>query len=391
MTPSRRFIPTLVARRRALHVARRLLRASHAALPALLGAALVASAGLSTQALARHGAPSAPPALLSSAPADGASPQQQARWLQRIADAATRLDYEGTFVNQREGTVQSFRITHAAGPGDDGYLQVDALDGTPRTTLTHLGRRLTFLPGRKTLMIAAQQDAAVFPSLFKPTGVDALLDVYSVRPLGTHRVAGRSCELTELRPKDALRFTYRFCADSATGLLLSAQTVDRQDVVLEQVAFTGLRIGGLGETERLALERRYNERNGWQVIDVPTVAALGPAVNAAGSAAAGDARRLNCDVPGFRKLGEWRQAMAARAPGQAPVSVVQAVFGDGVTGVSVFLEPVGTSNRQARQVRSGATNLIAEQHGEQWVTVVGEAPIETLQRFASSLEYKAAK
>lgn len=299
--------------------------------------------------------------------------------LRQIPEAAATLDYEGTFVNQREGAVQSFRLSHVGGAREGGYTQIETLDGTPRSVISHGERKLTFLPQRKTVIASTQLNASTFPVLFSAERVDAVLRNYEVHALGEDRVAGQACHLSELRPRDAQRYTYRLCTERATGLLLRAQIFDAQQRPIEQVGFTDLHIGALPEARRRALVQRFDAQSGWTRIDVPLAPVRADEATL----------RLREPVPGFSALGEWRQPMAARAPGEEPVSVVQAVFSDGVTGVSVFVEPVGTSSREARRVANGATHLLSSRQGDVWVTVVGEAPFATLQRFASSIEYKA--
>ena len=69
--------------------------------------------------------------------------------------------------------------------------------------------------------------------------------------------------------------------------------------------------------------------------------------------------------------------------------MVQAIYSDGLTYVSVFIEPYD-ARRHLRpiQTSSGATQTLMRRLGESWVTVVGDVPIVTLRRFAAALEPK---
>ena len=70
-----------------------------------------------------------------------------------------------------------------------------------------------------------------------------------------------------------------------------------------------------------------------------------------------------------------------------PQAVLQAVFSDGLTHVSVFLEPYRPQHhRREVQARQGATATVTRRHGEHWVTAVGDVPPATLQLFADAIE-----
>jgi sigma-E factor negative regulatory protein RseB len=80
------------------------------------------------------------------------------------------------------------------------------------------------------------------------------------------------------------------------------------------------------------------------------------------------------------------QIADVRAP---PTQAVQAVFSDGITYVSVFIEPYN-ADRHPRPVITvvGATQTLMSRHGDFWVTVVGDVPAITLRAFSTALERK---
>jgi sigma-E factor negative regulatory protein RseB len=69
--------------------------------------------------------------------------------------------------------------------------------------------------------------------------------------------------------------------------------------------------------------------------------------------------------------------------------ILQAIYSDGLTHVSVFIEPFNAI-RHTRQLHAfvGATQTLMRKHGEWWVTVVGDVPPGTLRMFANGLEHK---
>jgi len=69
--------------------------------------------------------------------------------------------------------------------------------------------------------------------------------------------------------------------------------------------------------------------------------------------------------------------------------VLQSVFSDGLTHVSVFIEPYDAKrHRQPMRTSQGATHTLMSRHGDWWVTVMGEVPLATAQQFEAALERK---
>ena len=68
---------------------------------------------------------------------------------------------------------------------------------------------------------------------------------------------------------------------------------------------------------------------------------------------------------------------------------IQAIFSDGLTYVSVFIEPYRADRHGEPMLASlGATQTLTQRQGDWWVTVVGDTPPATLRMFAAALERK---
>ena len=337
-------------------------------LPAFLYCAAVLLTALS-------GVPSA--SAQGASAANPAARQAAAQWLDRIHVAAQQQNYEGTFVYQRGNFVQSSRITHYA-TRDGEYEQLESLDGKPRRMLRHNDDLYTFVPERHLLVVEKRQNKDSFPALLATSG-DEVLAVYEPRLVGTDRVAGVDAQVIQLDPKDAYRFAYRFWADAKTGLLLRAQTLDRNGQVLEQLSFTQIRIGV--PVDKAPIANGMRNTAGWTVVHPPLETVDMEAQGWTFPSA----------VPGFRKIRELRRPMAARDPSDPPIPVDQAVFTDGLAAISIFVEPVEHNSRKEGTGSSGATHVLVKRHGNYWITLLGEVPETTLQQFASAIEYKAPR
>ena len=68
--------------------------------------------------------------------------------------------------------------------------------------------------------------------------------------------------------------------------------------------------------------------------------------------------------------------------------VLQSVFSDGLTQVSVFVEPFDARRHQASRSRVGATHSVSSPFKEWWITVVGDVPMATAEAFLKALERK---
>jgi sigma-E factor negative regulatory protein RseB len=323
-------------------------------------------------------------ALLSVSPraalaqADVSVRQQAANWLDRIHEAAQRENYEGVFVYQHDNFVQSSRIAHYAVRGDGEFESLESLDGPPRKLLRHDDDLYTFVPERHLCVIEKRLNRDAFPALMSESGAQ-VLSVYDPKLLSGDRVAGLDAQVIELDPKDAYRFAYKLWADAKTGLLLRVQTLDASGHVLEQMAFTQVRIGV--PAQKAAIAAGMRDTKGWTLVRPP--------VSPIDMEAQG--WRIAPDIPGFQRIRELRRPMAAREAGEPPIPVDQAEFSDVLSTISVFVEPVEKNSRKEGSGSTGATHVLVTRYRDYWVTVLGEVPQATLQRFASAIEYKATK
>ncbi|KXU88618.1 sugar dehydratase [Paraburkholderia monticola] len=301
-----------------------------------------------------------------------------AELLDRIHQAAQQQNYEGAFVYQRGNFVQTSRIAHYSTHTDGEFEQLESLDGKPRKMLRHNDDMYTFVPERHLVVVEKRQNKDAFPALLAVNG-EQVLSVYEPKMLGDDRVAGVDSLVMELDPKDAYRFAYKLWADKKTGLLLRAQTLDPNGQVLEQLSFSQVRIGV--PVDKAAIVNGIRNLSGWTIVRPP--------VEPVDMAAQG--WQIAPSVPGFHMIRQLRRPMASSEAGRPPIPVDQAVFSDGLTAISVFVEPVENNTRKEGTGDSGATHVLVKRQGDFWITLLGEVPQTTLQQFASAIEYKAPK
>jgi sigma-E factor negative regulatory protein RseB len=323
------------------------------------------------------------------AQADGPQEHRQdaTYWLARIHEAAGKRNYQGTFVVSAGGSVASARIVHFC-KGVSQFERIESLDGQKRQIYRHDDVVHSFWPRERIAVIETRQAMREFPALLT-AGVDRIAEHYTVEPLGDGRVAGHEAHVLLLRPKDAWRFGYRLWAEQQSGLLLRAEVFDAREVVLEASAFSEVMIGVKPQPERVLQAMKQLE--GYDV-KRPVLTTTDPA---------GEGWVFKQMPPGFRHVSSVKRPMAhPTASGQAAEpdtatfdsgppfgQVLQSIYSDGLTHVSVFIEPYDAGlHRREMLMAMGATQTLVRRQGDWWITVIGDVPPLTLRAFADGLE-----
>ncbi|MDQ6684299.1 MAG: transcriptional regulator, partial [Pseudomonadota bacterium] len=168
-------------------------------------------------------------------------PGEVRSWLLRIHDAASRRNFQGTFVVSGGGNVASARIAHYY-DGPDQYERIESLDGKQRKVFRHNDLVQTVWPGSHVAMIEQRGLLNSFPALLQG-GDDGISERYEVRLDGVERVAGHEADVLVVRPRDTLRYGYRLAADRSSGLLLRVDVIGEHGDILETSAFSEVTIG----------------------------------------------------------------------------------------------------------------------------------------------------
>jgi sigma-E factor negative regulatory protein RseB len=301
------------------------------------------------------------------------APRTEAQWIQAVRVAAHKVNYSGTIVYQAGGEIASSRITHLF-DGTKSVERIQTLDGKPREYIRLRSDSddvvQCLIPENRKVLVERRSNEETFPALSNATPTEILKN-YVVRLGPVERVAGLECQTLILEPRDSLRYGYRLWAERVTGLLLKAQTLNEQREVLEQIAFSDIRLGERIDRTRLkpgwltdgwAVERsEYHKtdltQHGWHV---PAPA-------------------------GFRRTKEVARRMAG-------TDALQVVFSDGLATLSVFIEPSADRKKATDAVQMhGPTSAYSRRIGEALVTVVGEVPPGTIRAVADSVEFRGPR
>lgn len=310
-------------------------------------------------------------------------------WIERLQAAATGQSYEGTLVFSAGSVVSSSRVAHYALDGQV-YEQIEALDGRAARSYRHNDTVVSFWPDKRVVTVGRRDET--WASSLRAAPQERLQAHYEARPLGADLIAGRRAQVLLLSPRDEWRYAQRLWLDAATGLMLRADVLGARGEVLESSSFSAIEIGVRPQADvvRSAMRRT----GGWQVMALPSLPAR----------LQEEGWSLSELPPGFQLTGCVRKpvvmpasesradAGTAQAPGARPETpapdTLHAVFSDGLTRVSMFIEPRQPGRpAQTLATRLGATHTLAQPLGEHWrLVLMGDVPITTLRRFASAVE-----
>ena len=335
---------------------------------ALSAATRVAAVGMLAAAL---GASPASAGITSSA-----EPREVRLWLMRIHNAAGQRNFQGTFVVSAAGSISSARIAHFY-EGSHQFERIEPLDGQARHVLRHDNVVHTVWPLNKVALVEQRDAINSFPSMLLD-GDDRIVDFYEVQPQKSERVAGHDADVLWLKPRDAFRYGYRLWAETHSGLLLRAEVLNERGEVLEVSAFSEVSIGVRSQPELVLQPMR--KQAGYRIVK--------PVLSPTQLSAEGWGLRQG--VAGFRQLSCIRRPLEllGGVDSKLPATeALQTVFTDGITYVSVFIEPFDAQRHVRPAINTvGATQTLTSRHGNFWLTVVGDVPTVTLRAFVAALE-----
>lgn len=314
--------------------------------------------------------------------------------IQRVRDAGRQSSFVGTFVVSADGQMTSSRITHY-GDGRNQIELVESLDGQLRKVFRHNDEVRVLWPQSHHASIERRGPLRAFPGTI--TGGASGLDRYSVVHASDDRVAGLPAQVVLFKPRDELRFAQRWWLERQSGLLLRADMLGPHGEVLESSAFSSLQIGA-----RVAPQPLLNEM---RKLD-------GYHVNHSGQTSTNlsdEGWSLEPQVPGFLPISCIRRSVTlplrtprpragtpasdpsapTEPPGGNGTALLQAIFGDGLTHVSIFIEPfTAHPGRTEAHAVLGATHAVTRHFGDWWITAVGDVPPQTLEQFVQALQYR---
>jgi sigma-E factor negative regulatory protein RseB len=286
--------------------------------------------------------------------------------LAEMASAMRTLDYQGSFIYQHSGRIDTLRVFHSGAPRERERLI--SLNG-PRSEVIRSGNTITCVqPDNSAILYSSAPGRGLLP-LVPDTADETLREFYRISVSGTDRVAGYSADIVDIFPRDAYRYGYRLWIEKETRLLLKSVVIDNKRKPLEQVMFVSLEIGTPPNDTDL-IPRQSNL--------LSTTAAPNDEVELRG----GSAWNVGRPPPGFT----FRSARRSR---EAVEGAQHLIYSDGLASVSIYVEPRTENSTEMTTLAGRGTMNIYTYSNEDWqFTVLGDVPVATVTAIAQSLERK---
>jgi sigma-E factor negative regulatory protein RseB len=323
-------------------------------------------------------------ALLTSLPQRSQGADDPRDWLQKMNQALSTRNYDGTFFHLSEGRVETMRIMHRV-RGGRVTERLQSLDGSGREFVRNNGELTCYLPDQHTVLVEPRPDHGPFLGSLPQFGAD-VNEFYRIESLPDARILGRKARVIAVNPKDQFRFGYRLWLDEGTAMPLKTQLCDSRGQVIEQIFFA-----------RLEMPENIPDSDLNPVVHTEGMRWVRQGPSHDGASPALSAFRASELPPGFHLT-----VAGAQTIGDATVPASHLVYSDGLATVSVFVEAppadanpgTGADTAQSgpaeppmqglARVGSGfAFSTVVQGHQ---VTAVGEVPAQTVEFIAHSVK-----
>lgn len=315
-----------------------------------------------------------PMAALADEPAD---------WLVKLSDAARTASYQGIIIYRGNDILETFRVAHRNQNGTE-LERVQSLNGEPRDILKENDKVICLLPRDRKVSVNRPTPKGLFPTL-NPERLKQITQVYEFDDLGTARVAGRTCHGVAITPRDQFRYGYEIWADTQTAVPLKVNLIGRDGTMMEQMMFTEVDFPASIPDVAFAMPQPDANRVERVVHEAPAMQggalASAPPMPVPVPAPETVAWDINHLPPGFHiTLRELRVL-----PNNGG-TVEHLLISDGLSAISIFSAHRTVPGKPLNGVSQiGAVNAYGRMIGTFHVTVVGEAPPETVKMIGDGL------
>ena len=305
-------------------------------------------------------------------------------WLIQMSNAARTSNYQGVLVYRGDELLETFRVTHRFADGAERE-RVQSMTGEVREVLKKMDAITAILPKDRRMVFNRPTPKSLFPAL-SGKRLEQIAAMYDVKDIGNSRIAGRMCRGITIAPRDAFRYGYELWADRETAVPLKVTLVDKARRGIEQMFFTEVDFPSTIPDE--AFER-----------DLPAEsirASTNTAASAITTAQASEplAEPVVAPMPGFSKLPPGfrvvRHEVRMLPDGSREDHFV---LSDGLSAISVFraVRITETDRTAQRLDQMGAVNAYSRLVGRMHVTVVGEAPQQTVKMIGDNYQAVSAE
>lgn len=288
--------------------------------------------------------------------------------LERTANAARLLNYDGQFIYQNGNQSRTVQISHMNSGGNEVARNI-VLEDKPREVYSQGSDIVIFQPKNKKVLIEKRRGQNLFPAML-PTDMSLLKGSYKAELGKDDRIADRATQTINLIPNDIYRYTYKVWMDNESGLLLKLAVMNSKNEVLEQVYFNQVNL--LNSQDFKGLVPNIDVKKQYEILDTTSLSRVK------------EDWTLTQMPAGYREIDNIEREVSSDHH-----KVNQIIFSDGIASFSLFIEPLVKGVRPKTGIMPmGSTNICANVVDGHQIIVVGEVPAATVQMVAKSVNFK---
>ena len=287
------------------------------------------------------------------------------KYLQFMQRSYKELNYELLYLNSLQNQIEPKQLIHGVIDNQEiAYFRY--LNGAMRESLQFGGKISYFEQGLQAYSLQSTHDRSVFANIANFDFVNGQ-NSYEYIILGKGRIAGKETIAIRMISKDEYRYSYIIWLDVNSYLPLRLDTLNKSNLILEQVMAVSLHIT---ETINPWLETLSKQQLP-QLLHLPQ-----------SSLQQIPQWKVNWLPTGFKVVKNDQHKLVMYK--NEPVSYI--MLNDGIASVSIYISAKKISlDEKQKIIQRGATVLYTYQKDDIEVNVVGDIPVVTAKRLIESV------
>ncbi|MCG6201491.1 MucB/RseB C-terminal domain-containing protein [Psychromonas antarctica] len=286
-------------------------------------------------------------------------------YLQFMQKSYKELNYELLYLNSLQSQVEPKQLIHGV-VDDQEIAYFRFLNGAMRESLQYSGKISYFEQGTQAYTLESTLNRSVFANIAN-FDYEKGQDSYEYIILGKGRIAGKQAIAIRMISKDEYRYSYIVWLDVDSYLPLRLDTLNKSNLILDQVMVVSLLISEkvspwLDKLSKQQLPQLLNlpqasqkEKSEWAINWLPT---------------------------GFNVVRNDQHKLVMH--NNEPVSYI--MLNDGIVSVSIYISAKKiTLDEKQKVIQRGATVLYTYQKGDIEINIIGDIPVVTAKRLIESI------
>ncbi|BCE01019.1 MucB/RseB C-terminal domain-containing protein [Marinicellulosiphila megalodicopiae] len=290
-------------------------------------------------------------------------------WFDRMGNAITERDYQGTYIVRGEDKLFAYYLQHTY-KNNQSVERILQLDQDGIEIISNETSIIQVTPSQLKPQLTHISKPSPF-SIFANLNSDQLLNNYEISLQPKERICGHQAIVLELNA-DQWRHSYRIWIEESSALPLKIAMVDSKNQTIEEYRFIDIEIKQQGEFVTLPTYEKTHEHS--------TI------------------------VSKLKQSDSWMQPGLVSPITWRPNNFVLVnsltihsgsdhyenyTYSDGLNNFSVFISnKTNNSSVIEESIKTmGATNILVTVKDQKLISILGEVPIQALQKIAQSVEF----